>query len=83
MVPEGGVDRLTSAFCCHEYDCYVGVDTMELLPPQGRVVVTPMDMGTPGVVNMRWTAHERNPQEGLGKDLIPAAGVDDVSHLAL
>lgn len=61
----------------------VGVDTMELLPPQGRVVVTPIDMGTPGVVNMRWTAHERNPQEGLGKDLIPAAGVDDVSHLAL
>ena len=61
----------------------VGVDTMELLPPQGRVVVTPMDMGTPEVVNMRWTAHERNPQEGLGNDLIPAAGVDDVSHLAL
>lgn len=61
----------------------VGVDTMELLPPQGRVVVSPMDTGTPRVVSMRWTAYERNPQEGLGKDLIPAAGVDDVSHLAL
>ena len=24
MVPEGGVDRLTSAFCCHEYDCRRG-----------------------------------------------------------
>ena len=44
----------------------VGVDTMELLPPQGRVVVTPMDMGTPGVVNMRWTAYELGCMRGAG-----------------
>ena len=27
------------------------VDTVELLPPQGRVVVIPVDMGTLGVVD--------------------------------
>lgn len=48
MVPEGGVDRLTSAFCCHEYDCYVGVDTMELLPPQGSGVGDSDGYGYPG-----------------------------------
>lgn len=67
------------------------VDTGELVPLQGRVLVAAMDTGTPGVVGMRWTAQEQNPQEGVGEDLMPfgkeiglpvaEAGVDGESHL--
>lgn len=66
------------------------VDTEELVPLQGRVVVAPKDMGTLRVVNARWTAQEQKPQEGVDKALMPIAKevglpvaemVHDESHL--
>ena len=42
------------------------VDTVELLPLQGRVVVIPVDMGTLGVVDSYQRVQQHNQLEGVG-----------------
>ena len=42
------------------------VDTVELLPPQGRVAVIPVDMGTLGVVDSYQRVRQHNQLEGVG-----------------
>ena len=42
------------------------VDTVELLPLQGRVVVILVDMGTLGVVDSYQRARQHNQPEGIG-----------------
>ena len=42
------------------------VDTVELLPLQGRVAVIPVDMGTLGVVDSYQRVRQHNQLEGVG-----------------
>ena len=42
------------------------VDTVELLPLQGRVVVILVDMGTLGVVDSYQRVRQHNQPEGIG-----------------
>ena len=42
------------------------VDTVELLPLQGRVVVIPVDMGTLGMVDCYQRVRQHNQLEGVG-----------------